>query len=65
MDEPIKTIDLDEVELRNRAEIFLKQCKDIERKTKFHIVRINNKTLVCCKRKENIDLYKQKELNVL
>lgn len=63
MEEPIKSIDVDEVELGNRAERLLEQYKKIEKKTKFHTARINSKTIVCCKRKENIELYKSKENN--
>lgn len=50
---------LDDVELRNRAQITLVKFKEVEKQTKFHSERIGKNTVVFCKTKENIEKYKE------
>lgn len=50
---------LDETELRDRAQKLLANYKKAERKTKFYSERINKNTVVFCKNKENIEKYRE------
>lgn len=50
---------LDETELRDRAQKLLANYKKAERKTKFYSERINKNTVAFCKNKENIEKYRE------
>ena len=52
---------LENNEMRERAQKLLTEYKRIENKTKLHECRINKNTVVYCKDKSNIDKYKRKE----
>lgn len=45
---------------QERASKALESLKKIESKTELHTKRIDSKTIVSCKRKENIELYEEK-----
>lgn len=53
--------DLEAVAMREQAKKHLEKYKKIEKGFDLHECRINSKTIVYCKNKENIDKYKRKE----
>lgn len=55
----IREMTLEEkAENKARAMRLLERLKKIERKTTFYTKKLNNNTLVCCKREERLNDYK-------
>lgn len=52
---------LENYENSKKAREVLEHCKEIENKMNLHECRINKRTIVCCKNKNNIERYKLKE----
>lgn len=50
---------VDEVELRDRAARLLQKYKEAEKKISFHKEKLNKNTIVYCKSKENIEIYRE------
>lgn len=46
---------------RERAKKMLDEYKKVEKKTKFHSIRLNKNTVVYCKNEDQIEKYKLKE----
>lgn len=44
---------------RTRAEKNLEKMKNYEKKTKLHTLRLNEKTIVCCKNEDRLEDYKK------
>ena len=57
----------EELENQSRAEIMLKNYKDVEANTKLYIKRINATTIVACKNADRIPLYEKavKTINIV
>lgn len=49
----------EELEERSKAFILLQKLKAQEKKTRFHKEQLNNNTVVYCKNRDNLRLYKQ------
>lgn len=49
-----------ELELKTKANEALAKMKRLEAKSELYTKRIDSKTIVSCKRKENIELYEEK-----